>query len=145
MQEQFLKDWDERGNLTAEERKYIKTSITLALKVTDSIMNRIDGNLRQRLIRDMKATDLFCLPKSEAKLKKDRFEKEVLSNELIKVSRDAIDELAQRAMDWCNPCNVVKCDECILREIFRQLDLEPYDCEATECEYRIKKGGGEIE
>ena len=139
LKEGFLEGWYKRGNLTKEEKKYMKSSITFALKVTDSIMSRIDGNLAQRLIRDIKSTELFCLPKSEATIKKERFEKEENFNYFIQVTKDAIDALAEKALYWCNPCSVEDCSKCEVRQIFRELDVEPFDYEARECEYRISK------
>ena len=43
--EMMIQDWDSRGNLTKNEKKWLKTSLSFGLKVLESILARLDINV----------------------------------------------------------------------------------------------------
>lgn len=43
--ENMIRDWDERGNLTKDEKKYLKMSLSFCMKSFESILKRLDINV----------------------------------------------------------------------------------------------------
>lgn len=137
VKEEMLIPWDERNNLTTDEKRNLKTSITLLTKVYDSIKGRLDSKFSNQLARDAKATNIFCLPKDVAERKIQQYQ-ENMKTETAEVSIEAITALAGKALDWCNPCDKTDHKNCMLKEIFLELTIPPYDPETDECPYKIK-------
>lgn len=141
--EEMVKQWELRGNLTTEERGNLKRSVTYMLKAGDSIIKRIDGDLASRLVKDINATEIFCLPKTNAEIKKKQAE-EIERLDLIGVHKWILESLCQKAMYWCGieKCNPRDCNpkECDLRKLFAELDIEVFDPYDKYCPYYQKRG-----
>lgn len=123
-------------DMTKEERKYLKTSITYALKWLDSIMNRIGKDLAEQLVRLLKTSEIILLPKYEAQKEWNR-RKEMFK--AIEVDRDTLLDMAEHALIGCENCNK-DYTKCRLRETFVELGIEPFDYYAVnKCQYRVEK------
>ena len=143
--EVFAKKWFNRDMTTKNEQQYLKTAMTYMRKFMDSLEDRLDKDFRTRLMVDVKSTDIFCLPKTEAAIKQRLFEEN--EKKLIEENKAyEVLDLAQYALHCCNPCQCKEDSykECSLRKILMNLQVEAFDLEANEhCQYKISEVSNE--
>lgn len=133
--EEMLKTWEK--NLTSSEHKALSMAKTYIFKFMDSIQTRMDKNFVEQLIRDLKSSEILVLPKLQAQRE---FRNRKLDDGFVQVDRDTILNLAEHALTGCESCN--KCDwrECDLRQVYMELDIDPFNPEATDCQYKVNYG-----
>jgi hypothetical protein len=141
LDENFIKgdkSWAKRGSLTKEEQTKLEGATATIYEVMEKIVFRLDKVVSEQVVRDSKATEVFCLPKEKAWAKRQDY-KESGYGDHIEVSRSAIDELAFKALEFCNPCNCEDESTCELKRIFEELELDPCDPENPRCVFQFRK------
>lgn len=96
------KEWMERGNLTKEEHKFLKTAETNMTKFYENVMNRLDNSELEKIAK-----------------KSAKFTFRILDDyTLNKLNRDTIDKMKNAAVpreqfeSWCSEIMEVHCRGC---------------------------------
>ena len=132
--ENMIEDWDQRGNLTKEERKYLKMSLSFGLKAFESILHRLDKSVVAALKKekDRSGIHLDMVHSLEIIKKRKKAELDASYEENKEYYR-----LVELILDSkCQGCRI-PCGECEIFEEF-QKQCVPYadgNEEFSNCKY----------
>lgn len=134
MDKKFLQDWCERDNIIdKDEKKYIRMAVSLMDKIMRSMMARLGKDFVERLVADIKDSDIFCMPKVRAQIKKKEFMEQ---DGIVASSLDDVYEIAGIALTKCNECIEKDYEQCKLRKCAMDLNIPAYNEYATnKCQY----------
>lgn len=127
--------WAEKV-LDKEDLKNLRMANTYLGKFCSGTLGKLDNTLKLTLMKDLRYTEMVFLPKSQSEIVKTRVEKE-LENELIEVSRESINILAEHSLIGCDPCTCNDKSKCEKRNIYTLLNVETFDSNNEDCPYRI--------
>lgn len=124
-------------NLTGTERKYLKMSLSFALKAVDLIMERLDACEQKKIKRQLDTTKCICLPVEQAI---DRVKKFIADTgaEPVLVRADYFDDILENCLYACNPCRWDTEEEkamCKARAAMFACDIPVYDSQTSGCPY----------
>ena len=114
--------------LTATEHKYLKTASTYLLKASDSIIARMDKKFAEKLMRDIKNSDIAVVNKYDMS-----FTGEI---GYVNVKQDDLYDLASYALTECVNCPHCKdFKNCERYKLFLNLAVPVAQTETDSCPY----------
>lgn len=134
LDKKFLQDWCNRDNIISkDEKKYIRTAVSYMDKVMISMMERLGRDFVERLVAEIKDSEIFVMPKTRAQIKKKEFMEQ---DNVVASSLDDVYELAGIALTTCNQCTETRYEQCKLRKCAMDLNIPAYNEYATnKCQY----------
>ena len=134
---EILRNWSEHNSLAKDEKRYLKTALTYMDKVLGGILSRMGDEFLKPLIRDIKGTNLICIPKYKEKDYQKEYAQEY-SEENCLVNRAALEYIMEKSAYWCCDCRETNKADCKLRACYMEVAMPIY-AENQECPYEIKK------
>ena len=124
----YLNAWLEKTNcLSPEERKRIKTATTHLLRVSDSLVARIDKDYAKKLIREARNIEISMGYKS--KIKRNNQE------ETLEIKLDDLYDLASHALTECVDCKDKNFKKCEKYKLFMKLNIPVAQEQTDGCPY----------
>lgn len=128
--------WYERGIITKDMRKWLKTAHTYLMKFFETKTNELNDNEVKKLLNRLQDFDVVLLENVNIKKMREEAEKE---NEWVKLYRDEFE-------DWCEEIMNVECknckkhhSQCKLHEIFVGNRVPESDFKLENCRYAYKE------
>ena len=118
---------------TAKERAMLNEANRMLMAMFVKYTERLEPKLAMKLHKNMKNFTVQCLSKEKARIRN--------KDQMIYVKKEAVDTLAEQAMEHCNPCTRNQ-KACKLKKIFKELDMPEFDPESKGCKYcqsRVEK------
>lgn len=134
----MLPDWEK--NLTAQEKKLLKTALTDIKKASFSIIERIDKASQMAIVKRLRGTVPVLMPKDSAEQLAKRYEIHEKKKDVCVVNLEAFYRLAEAAFQGtCNPCQCKEPKQCAYRTSYEEIELPYYDITNTECPFMISR------
>lgn len=131
--EDMLEKWTEIGNMTKEEHKYLKMSNTYTTKFVTAVLDRINEKEGKRIYNKLIGSRIEIKP-IIPHVEGNTSDKPTWT---FKIDREAMDTIAEGVIAaWCKNCKEEDYEECPIRYIFEQTEVEKYDKFAKGCQYK---------
>ena len=130
-----VKKWIDYDIIDGDELKRLKTIYTHGKRIVNNIAKRLDDSQYQKMVRDMKDSELIVCTKTRATIKRDEISKE--KGKIIIAENDFLG-LAEVALIHCKGCNKTDYSKCVVRNCAMELQLpavDPYVVD--ECQYKF--------
>lgn len=127
-----LKEWTESENnqLSAEEKKWLKTASTYTRKACISILKRLGKDVADRLLREAKNSELTIIPY-----------RVVPEEDKYAVSESDLYTIADHALVICQHNNYCPINgshkDCALYKAFIETNIPPCTTETDGCPYKL--------
>lgn len=124
-----LKTWVEECTcLSKTEKKYLRAAISFLLKVSDSIVERMDIDFAKKIVKDAKNSGLLMVDKRSNVVKRDI--------KVMTVDVDSIYDLSSYALKECWDCKEKEAfKNCDRYRLFLSLDVPPVCIKTDSCPY----------
>lgn len=132
-------EWAEHDFLTTNERKWLRTVVSITKKVLVSIVGRLAPEEGLHILRRAKGSQVICVPRESESAFRKRMEQE-LDNEFVYIHRDALDTIIEMVLcKGCEPCQAEDKENCPLRAVMVELDVPKYNSQPEEngCPWEI--------
>jgi hypothetical protein len=123
--------WKQGGVVNQEEMELITSGLASIYKALTPIPLSLSRGAAISLGEDFNLSEIAVVPKKD------------LPEGMKAVNITAFDFILEKALFWCNPCDMTDFKSCDLRAVFDKLGVAAYDEEAEDkCQYCIAKKSG---
>ncbi len=136
---EVVDEW--QGNLTSNERKWLRMSVSFSLKAIQSIANRLSPAQAKQVSNHINKTKCICLPRESAEQTLQRARVE-LEHEPVAVDSEFFNDILYQCLLACENCRYktkAEQDKCKARHAMVAMDIPVYDSKATGCPYEQTK------
>ena len=136
MVEDLAVSWGKKKKISEEEVKLYAESLSKLFQAIRLFEEKLEPGVDEQLKKEIYFVKSIIVPSQEGeKLKKQLAE----DNTNAFVSQELLDVVTEKALYWCNPCEVKYHSKCELKKAFAELKIEPYNFEhGDNCPYLIK-------